>query len=107
MICCPISLSPDAVSRDLFPEQLQEYLVIPNDLSSPSLSDKSNQNFSQAMSLLSIQRLDWLTDAKASFLESKQFFKLSYPSHPLKISHGESPSYSLGSSVWLWLFYIL
>jgi hypothetical protein len=40
--CCssslPDSASPDAVSRDLIPEQLQEQLLIPNEHSSSNLS---------------------------------------------------------------------
>lgn len=55
MICCsgspPDPASTDAVSRDLFPEQLEERLLIHDDLSSSSLSDCSSQDFSKSPEL--------------------------------------------------------
>jgi hypothetical protein len=50
MTCCSSSLphpaSPDAVSRDLLPDQLQGWLLIPSDLGSSSLLNGSSQDFS-------------------------------------------------------------
>ena len=52
MTCCSSFLSlldsalSDAVSRDLLPEQLPEWLLTPDDLSSFNLLDSSSQDFS-------------------------------------------------------------
>lgn len=46
------------VPATCLPKQHEEQLLIPNEFSSSSLSDGSSKDFSQVLSLLSIQRLD-------------------------------------------------
>jgi hypothetical protein len=49
MTCCSSTLSDpastDAISSDLVPEEIQEWLLIPNDLGSSSFSHSSSQDF--------------------------------------------------------------
>jgi hypothetical protein len=63
--------------RDLLPEQLQKLLLIPDDLTSFNLSDRSSHAGAS-------KHTDWITDAKASFLKSYQFSNFPIPPHPYK-----------------------
>jgi hypothetical protein len=49
IIFCSSPVPPDAFSKDLLPEQLQKWHLIPKELSLSKLSNGFSQNFSQAL----------------------------------------------------------
>lgn len=100
------------MSRELLPERLLELLLIPDDTALSKLSDGFSQNFSQILSLLSIQRLVQML--KPAFLSLINFSNFPTPPHSFKEflitaikqegdTERDHPNL-LGLGVWLWFF---